>query len=214
MRGNAARPVEMLPAVSPDALVPQSHSVRRIKPLVNRAVTQRSSTFDRMYAADGRPSNPPEYLLAAWASLKNFRPRDGNPPAGDGARNDGGRNPQVEPHGQRRPNEAHHSTPDAATAGAEHQPGDCQEDDHRLTAPVERGPGKFARGEYQPFDSIDVGIRRRQWGTIVTVGVVNSSFSKYLPGRWLIPANDSGRYRHGVGDALDYLPTRAESTGR
>ena len=65
MRGNATRQVEMLTAVTPDALIPQGHPIRRIKPMVDRALAQMSSTFDRMYAADGRPSIPPEHLLKA-----------------------------------------------------------------------------------------------------------------------------------------------------
>ena len=60
MRGKAARQVEMLTAVTPDALVPQSHPIRRIKPMVDRALAQMSSTFDRMYAAcQGRRQNVP-----------------------------------------------------------------------------------------------------------------------------------------------------------
>lgn len=58
-------------------------------------------------------------LLEAWASQKSFRPRDHGPPS------DGGGNPTVNFHGERRRNETHQSTtdPDARlykkTAGAE-----------------------------------------------------------------------------------------------
>jgi IS5 family transposase len=45
-------------------------------------------------------------LLEAWASQKSFRPRDENPPP------DGGGNPTVNFHGQRRTNATHHSTTD------------------------------------------------------------------------------------------------------
>ena len=223
MRGNAARQVEMLTAVTPDALVPQSHPIRRIKPMVDRALAQMSSTFDRMYAADGRPSIPPEHLLKAcllmalysvrserqfcerleydllfkwfldlnimdhsfdysvfaknrsrlleaevsrefllaiveqarqqgllsaehfsvdgtlleaWASLKSFRPRDGDPPAGDGSgdhfrADGGGRNPEVDFRGQRRRNETHVSTPEST-----------KNPEARL---AKKGPGKAAR---------------------------------------------------------------------
>ena len=65
MRGTAARKVDMLTAVTPDALVPQQHPTRRIKPMVDKALAQLSPTFDRMYAADGRASIPPEHLLKA-----------------------------------------------------------------------------------------------------------------------------------------------------
>ena len=46
-------------------------------------------------------------LLEAWASVKSFRPRDGDPPSGDG-----GRNPEVDFHGERRRNETHRSSTD------------------------------------------------------------------------------------------------------
>jgi len=45
-------------------------------------------------------------LLEAWASHKSFRPRDEEPPT------DGGGNPTVNFHGQRRTNETHRSTTD------------------------------------------------------------------------------------------------------
>ena len=45
-------------------------------------------------------------LLEAWASQKSFRPRDQDPPA------DGGGNPTVNFHGQRRSNATHQSTTD------------------------------------------------------------------------------------------------------
>ena len=47
MRGNAARQVEMLTAVTPDALIPQGRPIRRIKPMVDRALAQLSPTFAR-----------------------------------------------------------------------------------------------------------------------------------------------------------------------
>ena len=50
MRGKAARQATILTAVTPDALVPQRHPIRRIKPMVDQALTQLSPTFDRMYA--------------------------------------------------------------------------------------------------------------------------------------------------------------------
>ena len=200
MRGNAARLVEMLTVITPDALIPQGHPIRRIKPKVDRALAQLSPTFDRMYAQNGRASIPPEHplkaclpmalysvrserqfcerleydllfkwlldlkitdhsfdhsvfaknrqrlldadvarefllqiveqareqrmlsedhcsvdgtLLEAWASLKSFRPRDGDPPSGGG-----GRNREVDFRGERRRNETHRSTtnPDARLA--------------------------------------------------------------------------------------------------
>src|SRR5882672_4005478 len=43
-------------------------------------------------------------LLEAWASVKSFRPKGGGPPSG------GGRNPDVDFHGQKRSNATHRST--------------------------------------------------------------------------------------------------------
>ena len=65
MRGNAARQVEMLTAVTPDALIPQGHPIGRIKPMVDKALAQLSPTFARRYAQNGRASMPPEHLLKA-----------------------------------------------------------------------------------------------------------------------------------------------------
>jgi len=46
-------------------------------------------------------------LIEAWASLKSFRPKDAPPPAGGG-----GRNPEVDFHGEKRLNRTHASTTD------------------------------------------------------------------------------------------------------
>ena len=54
MRGKAARQATMLTAITPDALVPQGHPIRRIKPMVDKALAQLSPTFDRMYADHGQ----------------------------------------------------------------------------------------------------------------------------------------------------------------
>ncbi len=66
MRGKAARQVEMITAVTPDALVPQSHPIRRIKPMVDRALAQLPSTFDTARA-------PAQSLLADGAVLGTQR---------------------------------------------------------------------------------------------------------------------------------------------
>ena len=54
MRGNAARQATELTAVTPDALIPQCHPIRHIKPMVDKALAQLPPTFDRMYAANGK----------------------------------------------------------------------------------------------------------------------------------------------------------------
>ena len=49
-------------AVTPDVLVPQYHPVRRIMPMVDKALAQLSPFFDRMYAQNGRASIPPDRM--------------------------------------------------------------------------------------------------------------------------------------------------------
>ena len=62
MRGKSATQATMLTTVTPDALVPQSHPIRRIKPMVDSALAALSPTFSQMYASMGRPSIPSEHL--------------------------------------------------------------------------------------------------------------------------------------------------------
>ena len=75
MRGTAVRQATMLTAVTPDALVPQGHPIRKIKPLVDRALTELSPVFDQMYADEGRPSIPPEHLLKGCLLIALFSVR-------------------------------------------------------------------------------------------------------------------------------------------
>jgi transposase len=65
MRGKIENQVIMLSSLSPDQLVPQDHPIRRIKPIVEHALSELSPIFNRMYAEMGRPSIPPEHLLKA-----------------------------------------------------------------------------------------------------------------------------------------------------
>lgn len=63
MRGKADRQITMLSSLTPEQLVPRDHPIRHIKPIVDRALSELSPTFNRMYAETGRPSVPPEHLL-------------------------------------------------------------------------------------------------------------------------------------------------------
>lgn len=65
MRGTNEQQPSLLALVSIESLVPESHSLRRVKPLADRLLRELSPVFDGMYAADGRPSVPPEHLLKA-----------------------------------------------------------------------------------------------------------------------------------------------------
>jgi transposase len=51
--------------VEPEAMVPQNHPLRAIRPLVNAALERLSAAFDQLYSPIGRPSIPPEQLLRA-----------------------------------------------------------------------------------------------------------------------------------------------------
>jgi len=51
--------------VEPEAMVPQDHPLRAIRPLVNAALQRLSADFDQIYSPIGRPSIPPEQLLRA-----------------------------------------------------------------------------------------------------------------------------------------------------
>lgn len=63
MRGSTIQQVPMLSVLTPEQLVPEDHPLRRIKVIVDRALADLSPVFDDMYAANGRASIPPEWLL-------------------------------------------------------------------------------------------------------------------------------------------------------
>jgi hypothetical protein len=52
MRGQATRQKLMLLGVTANDLIPADHPIRRIKPIVDHALTQLGPTFAQMYAAD------------------------------------------------------------------------------------------------------------------------------------------------------------------
>lgn len=65
MRGADRQTAKLFSYLSPEALVPPGHPLRRIRPLVNAALERLSVEFDAIYAEAGRPSIPPERLLRA-----------------------------------------------------------------------------------------------------------------------------------------------------
>jgi len=65
MRGKKDTQVTMLSLVTANDLVPEDHPIRKIKPMVDKALGELSPTFTKMYAETGRPSIPPEHLLKA-----------------------------------------------------------------------------------------------------------------------------------------------------
>ena len=75
MRGDSERQANILLAVTPEAFVPKSHLLRRIKPLVDECLERLSPRFDEMYARRGRPSIPPEHLLKGSLLIALFSVR-------------------------------------------------------------------------------------------------------------------------------------------
>lgn len=65
MRGRCNPQLSMLAFVDLDARVPAGHPLRIIRRLADSALAELSPVFDRIYAAGGRPSIPPERLLKA-----------------------------------------------------------------------------------------------------------------------------------------------------
>lgn len=65
MRGKLDPQADMLALVSPESVVPQTHPLRAIKPMVDLVLKDLSPLLDEMYAELGRPSIPPERLLKA-----------------------------------------------------------------------------------------------------------------------------------------------------
>jgi len=63
MRGDATFQTTMLSLVTTDDFIPGDHPIRRIKTVVERALTKLSPVFAQMYSHRGRPSIPPEQLL-------------------------------------------------------------------------------------------------------------------------------------------------------
>ena len=51
--------------ISPEARVPASHPLRKVRMLVREVLKELSRSFAKLYASEGRPSVPPEQLLSA-----------------------------------------------------------------------------------------------------------------------------------------------------
>jgi transposase len=65
MRGADRQTAQLFSYISPEALVPKDHPLRLIRELSNAALERLSPAFQKLYAAVGRPSIPPEHLLRA-----------------------------------------------------------------------------------------------------------------------------------------------------
>ncbi len=65
MRGQRERSGSLFSYVSIEERIPASHPLRRIRKLADQALDRLNPTFCELYAAEGRPSVPPEQLLLA-----------------------------------------------------------------------------------------------------------------------------------------------------
>src|SRR6202045_1166632 len=65
MRGDDRSAEGFFSYVRLEERIPTDHPLRKIRALVDVALTELSPTFDKLYANDGRPSIPPERLLRA-----------------------------------------------------------------------------------------------------------------------------------------------------
>src|SRR3984885_12896332 len=65
MRGTDERSGSLFSYVDLEARIPKGHPLRRIREIVNVALSQLSADFEAMYAPLGRPSIAPEKLLRA-----------------------------------------------------------------------------------------------------------------------------------------------------
>jgi transposase len=65
MRGQQERSGSLFSYVSIEERIPASHPLRRIRQLADQALDRLNLTFCALYAAEGRPSVPPEQLLLA-----------------------------------------------------------------------------------------------------------------------------------------------------
>ena len=56
MRGDSTTQTVMLSLTTTDDLIPEDHPIRRVKPIVDRALSALSPVFAEIYSQRGRPS--------------------------------------------------------------------------------------------------------------------------------------------------------------
>jgi transposase len=75
MRGKAREQRSLVMVGSMEQRIPESHPIRQVKVLADRALAQMGEVFEAMYAESGRPSVPPERLLKAQVLIALFSVR-------------------------------------------------------------------------------------------------------------------------------------------
>ena len=73
MRGHRESSGSLFSYVSIEERIPASHPLRRIRKLADQALDRLNPTFCELYAAESRPSVPPEQLLLASLLLEQLR---------------------------------------------------------------------------------------------------------------------------------------------
>jgi len=74
-RGRVPRQTTQVYFVDQEALIPEGHPIRRVKPMVDEVLRSMHRLFDGAYAPDGRLSIPPERLLKAMLLMALFSVR-------------------------------------------------------------------------------------------------------------------------------------------
>ena len=65
MRGDYQESGDLFSYVSLEKRVPANHPIRKMRRIIDEALEHLDTTFDEIYADDGRPSIPPERLIRA-----------------------------------------------------------------------------------------------------------------------------------------------------
>jgi transposase len=65
MRGAFVDQGGLFSYILPEARVPKSHPLRKVRELVREVLSELNRTLERLYESEGRPSIPPEQLLSA-----------------------------------------------------------------------------------------------------------------------------------------------------
>lgn len=65
MRGAFEDQGRLFSYISPEARVPASHPLRKVRELARDVLSELSRCLGKLYASEGRPSIPPEQLLSA-----------------------------------------------------------------------------------------------------------------------------------------------------
>lgn len=69
MRGKAARETGTICLINVETPLGADHPLREVKRMCKEVLKTLEPDFERMYAAKGRPSIPPERLLMAWVLM-------------------------------------------------------------------------------------------------------------------------------------------------